>query len=95
MTPEVASLWRETYAQARQVNQDRRDRVLKHPDLAARLCAVPLSFSRAEQWNGFVPPKYLPEGLPGQPVRLNTSPRRAALVGISAEAMSREGGQGE
>jgi hypothetical protein len=101
VTPEIHDLWSEAYAQGRQANQDRRARVLRHPDLAARLCAPPLGYQRAEQWNGFVPPKYLPADLNGV-TRINTSPRRAALVEISAEAMrrpvkpvSREGEQGE
>lgn len=91
---EVHGLWREKYAAAHKENQARRARVLMHPDIAAKLCEPPLSFAKPEQWNGFVPPKYLPADERGK-VALNDSPRRAALVGIAAEAMRREGEQDE
>lgn len=88
--------------------QARRERVLRHPDLAARLCAPPLNYARPEQWNGFVPPRETqaqmadnlrsPDGHPNQagehtqPTMLNPSARRAALVAICQEAMAREEG---
>lgn len=98
--PEIIVMWRETFARAHLENQQRRERVLRHPDLAARLCRPPLGFSRPENWNGFVAPRFLPDdrpfGAPGpERLRLNDSPRRAAIVEICAEALRREGEQGE
>jgi len=40
----------------RKVCRERRGAVLKHPDLAAKLCRYPLSFERPDQWNGNLPP---------------------------------------
>lgn len=58
---------REASDRAKAVNQARRERVLRHPDLAKRLTEPPLSYDRPEQWNGFVPPAEfqdeMPEGL--------------------------------
>lgn len=58
---------REAADQAQAANQARRERVLRHPDLAKKLTEPPLSYARPEQWNGFVPPAELqdeaPEGL--------------------------------
>lgn len=94
---------------ARKANLTRREAILKHPDLAARLVSE-LSFGRPEQWNGFIPPATVNTG-PGEKLRIvsatgaarmnqggcysegeqpNTSPRRAALLSISAEAWRRE-----
>jgi hypothetical protein len=70
-------------AAARDANAHRRAAVLAHPDLAARLTQPPLSYSRPERWNGYIPPRLWRE----EP---NTSPQRAALVEIAAEAMARE-----
>jgi len=57
----------EAVEQARAANQARRERVLRHPDLARRLTEPPLGYSRPEQWNGYVPPAEIqdevPEGL--------------------------------
>lgn len=90
-------------ADARKTNQERRARVLRHPDLAERLQEL-LGLSRASDWNGWVPPATDPEvgarvgrdragnrswsADPGVPVA-NASPRRAALVLICREAASR------
>jgi hypothetical protein len=88
MAPELGGLWREAHARATQARQERRKRVLAHPDLAARLCQPPLGYGSPEQWNGFIPPRYLPGDALGV-IRINTAPRRAALAEISAEAMQR------
>jgi hypothetical protein len=40
----------------------RRLGVLSHPDLAARLCEPPLSYSKPQQWNGYLPPATGPYG---------------------------------
>lgn len=79
-------------AEAVDVLAERRERVLAHPDLAARLTERPLKFARPDVWNGFVPPKYVPSR-DGQ--RINDSPYRIALVDICAEAHRRfeDGGE--
>lgn len=88
--------WAEQLAQIqdrqREVVADRRARVLKYPDLAQRLTDRPLSFTRPELWNGFVPPKTVPAE---DGYVINTSPYRAALVAICAEAMQRDQDGGE
>lgn len=60
----------------------RRELILSHPDLAARLTEAPLGYAKPEQWNGYIPPE-LWNGV------RNDSPRRAALVEILAEAEGR------
>jgi hypothetical protein len=91
---------------AHTTNKERRDRVLRHPDLAQRLCDV-LGIADAARWNGYVPPAEVPGGavlarsgqdrlrrtavLDGEPYYVvNTSPVRAALVRICREAYLRE-----
>lgn len=69
--------------QAAEETAARRSRVLRYPDLAAKLTEPPLSYSKPEHWNGFVPPREYN----GQ---INASPRRKALVELCAEAMRRE-----
>lgn len=64
-----------------------RSAVLAHPDLAEQLTAPPCSFARPEVWTGYIGPKWI-EGRHGEAV-LNTSPYRAQLVAIVAEAEQR------
>lgn len=78
-------------AKAREI-ADRRELVLRYPDIAAKLTERPLRFSRPEAWNGYIPPKLTPDR---DGYRLNTSPFRAALVAICAEAEQRERDGGE
>lgn len=66
---------------------ERRERVLRYPDLAERLTQRPINFTKPELWNGFVPPKEVPTA---EGYELNDSPIRAALVEICAEAMRRD-----
>lgn len=83
----VAALARQAMAVSAAEATERRARVLRHPDLAAKLTEPPLSYKRPEQWNGYVPPK-LWDG-PRKGI-LNDSPRRQALVDICHEALRRE-----
>lgn len=85
----VGALWSEALARGRRENDQRRTRVLKHPDLAALLCQPPLPWTSPEHWNGFVPPRFLPSDASGN-VRPNDSPERAVLVEICTEAARRE-----
>lgn len=65
---------------------ERRARVLAHPDLAAALTKPPLSYSRPEVWNGYVPPALDSNG------RRNESTRRAALIELLNAVAEREEG---
>lgn len=82
----------------------RRARVLAHPDLVQRLTERPLRFTDPYRWNGWIPPRSLPEEPCGSEcgrhsrgacsathqASLNDSPYRRALVEIAAEAYRRE-----
>lgn len=57
-----------------------RARVLRHPDIAKRLCDPPQSYSRPENWSGYVPP----DTWNG---RTNDSPVRKQLLAIVAAAV--------
>lgn len=63
--------------------QAERERVLRHPEVAIRLTQPPISYARAEQWNGYVPPEMWRE-------RHNDAPQRAALLSIIAAAVALE-----
>lgn len=78
----VHGLWTRAHEEARARLTANRTAVLAHPDLAQRLTEPPLSYPRAEQWNGGVPP----ETFGGEH---NGSARREALVEIVAEAARR------
>ncbi len=60
-----------------------REAVLSYPDLAERLTQPPLGYVQPSQWTGFVPPELFNN-------QINDSPRRAALVAIVDEALSRD-----
>lgn len=69
-------------ADARAICARRRALVLAHHDLAERLTQPPASFTRPDCWTGYIPP----ETCHGRP---NTSPVRAQLLQVVAEAQSR------
>jgi hypothetical protein len=64
-------------------NAERKATVLRHPDLAARLCEAPMRCSSPERWSGFIAPEMTATGP-------NTSPYRAQVVAIYEEALRRE-----
>jgi len=64
--------------------QERRNRVLSHPGIAARLTWPPLDYTQAENWNGYVPPLRDPDG------QLNRSVNRQALMDILAAVVDAE-----
>lgn len=68
---------------AQDTNQRRRALVLAHPDLAAKLTEPPLAHSSPEKWTGYIPQAITCTGA------INTSPVRAQLVAIVAEAERR------
>lgn len=89
-------------AESHDSSLDRRDRVLAHEDLVARMKKPPLSMKEPERWSGWIPPRTDPEAVCGacergqrctntqHRARINDSPWRKALVEISAEALRRE-----
>jgi len=97
--------WRRAVTASKRECQARRTRVLAHPDLAQRLTEPPLRLVRPECWNGYIPPRTLPDndrvhcgphgGLRCRDrphrTRVNKSPIRRQLVEIATEAIAREG----
>lgn len=84
---------REVDANAHALNAQRRALVLAHPDAAKQLCERPLSLTAPDHWNGYLPPRYLPEAANGTS-RPNDSPVRAQLLRIlhaAAEAADAQG----
>ncbi|OZM74013.1 hypothetical protein CFN78_06920 [Amycolatopsis antarctica] len=71
-------------AEAKQRSEERRERVLRHPDLASQLTAMPGPYRDPRTWNGYVPPSHDAYNRP------NDSPRRAVLVRLCAEALRRD-----
>jgi hypothetical protein len=75
-------LWKDTKQREQAKDDARKALVLQHEDLCQRLEQAH-GLSRAECWNGRIPPERLPSGL------LNPSPIRTALLAIVAEAERR------
>lgn len=67
----------------------RRERVLAHPQIAARLTEKPLSYNRPDAWNGWIPPSLVEEAGTGRMV-INRSPRRRALIDICTAVLQAE-----
>jgi hypothetical protein len=65
------------------LNQQRRDLVLAHPQIARKLCDPPYSLKTPEQWTGYIPAA--DTETPGAP-RPNDSPIRAQLLAILDQA---------
>jgi hypothetical protein len=75
-------------------NRARRVRVLTHPDLCKRLVDE-LGYARADDWTGYVPPRFGPEQVPQRggfipDRRKNPDRNRAVLIDICAEALRRD-----
>lgn len=64
-------------------NQARRDLVLRHPDIAARLTKYPFRYPQPEDWNGYMPPEMWRGAR-------NDSPYRALLVRMLDDAENAE-----
>lgn len=62
---------------------ERKALILRHPDLAAKLCEPPLGYQRPDQWSGAVPPETW-NGV------ANDSPLRPVILQLLAEAEARE-----
>lgn len=94
----IMDLWKIARDQSKKDSAARRALVLRHPDLAQKLCSQLIGYSRPENWNGWIPPATVPdmsagaEGptTSGPGYMPNDSPRRAALVALVAEAERRE-----
>lgn len=78
----VHSLWATELKAAHARMAANRTAVLRHPDLAARLCEPPLSFAAPTQWRGNVGPESWGGGH-------NDAARRQALAELVAEATRR------
>lgn len=85
---DLIRLMKQARANAHAENARRRALVLRHPDLAARLCEPPIRHTTPEHWTGYVPPAHDAPGVGGG-LPLNTSPARAALGALVAEAEAR------
>lgn len=83
-----ARILREAAATARAQSREQYRMVTAYPDLRDRLCQPPIGYKRPEQWTGYIPPAQLAAGETGY-VRLNDSPRRAALMKLVEEAAER------
>lgn len=85
---DLLRLIKQARAQGAAENARRRALVLRYPDLAERLTQSPINHTTPEHWTGYVPPAHDPDTVGGgQP--LNTSPARAALADLVAEAEHR------
>lgn len=87
-TPEQRRMLAQAVMGAKTKAANRKESVKAHPDLADRLCAS-LGYLRFDQWNGYVPPKWMP-GARYEDVILNDSPIRAELIAILNEVAQRE-----
>lgn len=89
---DLLTLMKQARAAGAAENKRRRALVLKYPDLAERLTQPPIRHTTPEHWTGYVPPAHDAYGIGGgQPI--NTSPVRAALVALVAEAEARAAGK--
>src|SRR5258708_27557204 len=62
---------------------ERRARVLKHPDLAKRLTEPPISYAKATQWNGWIPPRAIDFEATREVLRDSTGyPNKAGRVAL-------------
>lgn len=64
-------------------NIQRRERVLKYPEIAELLTHPPLSMTHPELWSGYIPPAVWRE-------KRNDSPVRAQLIAICNKVVERE-----
>lgn len=71
-----------------EANEQRRAMVLRYRDVAAKLTGPPLRLKSPDQWTGFVPGPWMPEGNGGS-ARPNPSPIRAQLMAVLTEAAER------
>lgn len=82
---DLIRLIKQARAAAMVENTRRRSLVLRYRELAAKLTESPIWHTTPEHWTGYIAPAYDAETYGGgQPI--NTSPVRAALVAILAEA---------
>jgi hypothetical protein len=86
---DLIRLIKQARAAAHAENKRRRALVLRYPELAARLTEPPIRHTTPEHWTGYVPPAHDAPGVGGD-LPLNTSPARAALTALVAEAEARE-----
>lgn len=85
----MAHLWDGELEKSANRRAVRKTAVLAHADLAAKLCAPPISYDDPHQWNGGLPPLTDADG------RHTGSPRAHALHQLVAEARARHNPQVE
>jgi len=78
--------WSRTQHEVKRAAAARRERVLAYDWARTRLCRI-LSLSRAENWNGFVPPARDSDD------HLNTSDRRRELMDLLRDVAQHELGE--
>jgi len=99
----MAREWGDAQAQSVEESRARAARVLAYPDLVKRLAEQPAALRDPHKWNGWIPPRTVPEvecgdrcGVHQRPCTnrhfapANDSPIRKQLVEIAAEALRRE-----
>lgn len=84
MRPDIQRQVEEESAEERAKCQERRARVLAHPDIAAELLKPPFSASNPLFWSGYIPPAY-------HQGHHNDSPIRKQLIAICNMVAEREG----
>jgi hypothetical protein len=83
LRPDIHLQVEEESTEERTKCQDRRARVLAHPDLAALLCEPPFSLANPMFWSGYIPPQYHMQ-------KPNNSPIRKQLIMICQLVAKRE-----
>lgn len=81
--PDVQHQVAEETTEYRAANETRRDHVLKHPEIAKRLCDPPYSAPSPEFWTGYIPPAYHQN-------KPNDSPVRRQLMAICKAVEAKE-----
>lgn len=81
--------WQQAVTAAKQEAKQRRERVLRYPDIAAKLTHPPLNLANPTMWNGYIPPRTLPSNDDNPYDEANQSPIRQQLVAIAADALRR------
>lgn len=85
MSEQPENVWIGFIQQYRDQAAARRARVLRHPEVAAKLCQWPLEYTDPAHWTGFIPPATTDGGR-----KAIDTPARRALIAICQEVVERE-----
>lgn len=83
-TPRRSGSWDDIAREVREKCAERRARVLAHPDIAKRLCDLPMRYPSPEFWTGYIPGPTRGDDRP------NNSPIRRQLLSIVQAVYERE-----